>query len=83
MLVERVWGGGWPRHFEVPRLTTTCEALSSRAPALTAQGASSCRRITDQASGSRSFTEISFGLTYRDSRCSVGAGEWLASAGGR
>ena len=34
-------------------------------------------------SGGPSFTEIRFGLTYRDSRCSVGAGAWLASAGGR
>jgi hypothetical protein len=34
-------------------------------------------------SDSQLFTEISFGLTYRDSRRPVAAGEWPASAGGR
>jgi len=35
------------------------------------------------APGRGSFTEISFGLTYRDSWRPVAAGEWLASVGGR
>jgi hypothetical protein len=64
------WMDGWVGFSLSNAQRRSCSGMTRQVP-------------TPQSPDRGSFTEISFGLTYRDSRRPVAAGEQLAPAGGR